>query len=182
MDNNIMNWDDVLDNDGQEFIVLPEGDYVFTVTSFERGQFPGGPKIPPCPKATLMLTVDCAESGVAMARVDLMLYRTVEWKIAAFFRCIGLKKHGEKAAMDWSKVVGARGKAHFKPREYTTRDGEIRTVNDVVRFIDFEPSVRMTPVQTNELPWQGGFPVAPLTPSAESTLGSNERNMRNGEY
>jgi len=182
MDNNIMNWDDVLDNDGQEFIVLPEGDYVFTVTSFERGQFPGGPKIPPCPKATLMLTVDCAESGVAMARVDLMLYRTVEWKIAAFFRCIGLKKHGEKAAMDWSRVVGARGKAHFRPREYTTRDGEIRTVNDVVRFIDFEPSVRMTPVQTDELPW-GGFPVAPpCPPSAESALGNAESRMRNGGY
>ena len=182
MDNNIMNWDDVLDNDGQEFIVLPEGDYVFTVTHFERGQFPGGPKIPPCPKASLTLTVD-REEGVATARVDLMLYRTVEWKIAAFFRSIGQKKHGEKAVMDWSKVVGARGKAHFKPREYTTRDGEIRTVNDVVRFIDFEPGVMMTPVQVNDLPWEGGLSGRPpMPPSAASSLDNAGNNMRNGGY
>ena len=108
---------------------------------------------------------------MATARVDLMLYRTVEWKIAAFFRSIGQKKHGEKAVMDWSKVVGARGKAHFKPREYTTRDGEIRTVNDVVRFIDFEPGVMMTPVQTNELPWEGGLSGRPpMPPSAGGNL------------
>ena len=41
MDPNVMGWDDVLENDGQEFITLPEGDYTFTVTAFERGQFPG---------------------------------------------------------------------------------------------------------------------------------------------
>ena len=50
MDPNVMGWDDVLENDGQEFITLPEGDYTFTVTAFERGQFPGGPTIPPCPR------------------------------------------------------------------------------------------------------------------------------------
>ena len=94
MDNNIMNWDDVIENDGQEYILLPEGDYNYRVTNFERGQFPGGPKIPPCPKASLTLTVD-TEQGTATARVDLLLYRTVEWKMAAFFRSIGQKKHGE---------------------------------------------------------------------------------------
>ena len=31
LDNNIMNWDDTIENDGQEFVVLPEGDYTFTV-------------------------------------------------------------------------------------------------------------------------------------------------------
>ena len=36
-DPNVMGWDDVLENDGQEFIVLPEGDYTYTVTGFERG-------------------------------------------------------------------------------------------------------------------------------------------------
>ena len=36
LDNNIMNWDDTIENDGQEFVVLPEGDYTFTVTNFER--------------------------------------------------------------------------------------------------------------------------------------------------
>ena len=134
MDNNIMNWDDVIENDGQEYILLPEGDYSYRVTGFERGQFPGGPKFPPCPKASLTLTVD-TEQGTATARVDLLLYRTVEWKMAAFFRSIGQKKHGEKVVMNWNGIVGARGRAHIKPRTYT-KDGEERQVNDVDRFFD----------------------------------------------
>ena len=56
LDNNIMNWDDTIENDGQEFVVLPEGDYTFTVTNFERGRFPGSTKIPPCNKATLTIS------------------------------------------------------------------------------------------------------------------------------
>ena len=156
LDNNIMDWGDTIENDGQEFIILPEGDYTFTVTNFERGRFPGSTKIPACNKATLTIQID-NDKGSATARFDLILYRTLEWKIAAFFRCIGQKKHGEKVAMDWNKVVGARGKAHIKPRSYT-KDGEERQVNDVERFLDYEPSVAFTPVKDEELPWgNGGF-------------------------
>ena len=156
MDPNVMGWDDVLENDGQEFVILPEGDYTFTVTNFERGRFPGSAKIPPCNKATLTISID-NDKGSATARFDLILYRTLEWKIASFFRCIGQKKHGEKVAMDWNKVVGARGKAHIKPRSYT-KDGGERWVNDVDRFLDYEPSVAFTPVSNEELPWgNGGF-------------------------
>ena len=39
-----MDWDDAIENDGQEFIILPEGDYNFTVTDFERGRFPAPPR------------------------------------------------------------------------------------------------------------------------------------------
>lgn len=156
-DNNIMSWDDVLENDGQEFVVLPEGDYTFTVSNFERGSFPGGAKIPACPKATITLSID-NDQGAATARIDLLLYRTLEWKIAAFFRSIGQKKHGEKAVMNWNKVIGARGRAHFKPRDYTARNGETRQANDVDHFIDYDPSVAFTPVNDADLPWgNGGF-------------------------
>ena len=153
-DPNVMSWDDVLENDGQEFIVLPEGDYTYTVTGLERGQFPGGPKIPPCPKATITLTID-NDQGAATARVDLLLYRTVEWKISAFFRSIGRKKQGEKITMNWNQVLNARGRAHFRPREYQ-KDGQTHQVNDVVRFFDFDPSCAMTPVKTDDLPWGNG--------------------------
>ena len=157
IDNNIMGWDDVIENDGQEFVVLPEGDYTFTVSNFERGRFPGSAKIPPCNKATLTLNID-NDQGVATARVDLILYRTLEWKIASFFRCIGQKKHGEKVVMDWNKVVGARGKAHFKPRDYTDKNGVARQTNDVDRFLDYDPAVAFTEVKDADLPWgNGGF-------------------------
>ena len=156
LDKNIMDWGDTIESDGQEFVILPEGDYTFTVTNFERGRFPGSAKIPACNKATLTIQID-NDKGSATARFDLILYRTLEWKIASFFRCIGQKKHGEKVAMDWNKVVGARGKAHIKPRSYT-KDGEERQVNDVDRFLDYDPSVAFTPVNDADLPWgNGGF-------------------------
>lgn len=55
--NMCMGWDDQIENDGQEFIILPEGGYNFTVTEFERGRFPGSAKIPACNKVTLTLEV-----------------------------------------------------------------------------------------------------------------------------
>ena len=132
-----MDWDDAIENDGQEFIILPEGDYNFTVTDFERGRFPGSAKMSPCNTATLTLQVK-TEDGIASIRTDLILNRVVEFRISAFFRCIGQKKHGERLVMDWNKVVGSRGRAHFKPRTYTDRDGNERQANDVDRFYDYD--------------------------------------------
>ncbi len=135
--NMFLDWDDAIESDGQEFITLKEGDYIFTVTDFERGRFPGGAKIPACNKAALTLQVKTSE-GVATIRTDLLLYKTMEWKLSSFFRCIGQKKHGERVTMDWNRVVGSRGRAHFKPRTYTDRDGNERQANDVERFYDWE--------------------------------------------
>lgn len=155
-DNMIMDWDDVIENDGQEFVILPEGDYTFTVTNFERGRFPGSAKLPACNKATISINID-NDKGVATARFDLILYRTLEWKIASFFRCIGQKKHGEKVSMNWNGIVGARGKAHIKPRTYI-KDGEERQINDVERFYDYEEATGFAPVNDPEVPWgNGGF-------------------------
>ena len=133
----VMDWNDTIENDGQEFVILEEGDYNFTVTGFERGRFPGGPKVPACNKAALTLQVKTDE-GIAVIRTDLLLYRSLEWRISAFFRCIGQKKHGERLVMDWNRVVGSQGRAHFKPRTYTDRDGNERQTNDIDRFYDWD--------------------------------------------
>lgn len=133
-----MGWNDVLENDGQEFVLLPEGEYNFTVTNFERGRFTGGAKIPACNKATITVQVT-TDDGLAVVKFDLFLYRTVEWRLSAFFRCIGQKKSGEKVVMDWNKVIGANGRAYFKQRTYINSNGEERTVNDLANFIDYDP-------------------------------------------
>ena len=135
--NMVMDWNDTIENDGQEFVILEEGDSNVTVTGFERGRFPGGPKVPACNKAALTLQVKTDE-GIAVIRTDLLLYRSLEWRISAFFRCIGQKKHGERLVMDWNRVVGSQGRAHFKPRTYTDRDGNERQANDVDRFYDWD--------------------------------------------
>lgn len=106
--NAAMDWDDAIENDGREFIILPEGDYNFTVTGFERGRFPGSAKMSACNKAALTLQVQ-TDNGVAIIHTDLILNRLLEWKISAFFRCIGQKKHCERLVMDWNRVTGSRG-------------------------------------------------------------------------
>ena len=131
--NAVMDWNDVIEDDGQEFVLLEEGDYNFKVTNFERGHFPGSAKLPACNKATLTLEVDTREH-------DLLLCRNLEWRISSFFRCIGQKKHGERLVMDWNKVVGSQGRARFKVRNYTNRDGEQRQTNDLDRFYDYDPA------------------------------------------
>ena len=136
--NMLMDWNDTIESDGQEFVLLEEGEYNFTVTGFERGRFTGGQKIPACNKATISVQVK-TQDGIAIIKFDLLLYRTLEWRISSFFRCIGQKKSGEKLVMDWNKVVGSRGRAHFKQRTYTNNQGEECTVNDIDRFIDYNP-------------------------------------------
>jgi hypothetical protein len=136
--NMVMDWNDSIENDGQEFVLLPEGDYNFTITNFERGRFPGGQKVPACNKAGITIQIE-TNVGIAIVKFDLLLYRSLEWRISSFFRCIGQKKSGEKLVMNWNTVVGSKGRAHIKQRVYTNNYGEDKTVNDLDRFIDFKP-------------------------------------------
>ena len=152
-----MDWNDAIESDGQEFVVLEEGDYNFEVTGFERGRFPGGQKIPACNKAALTLQVK-TENGVAICRTDLLLYRSLEWRLSAFFRCIGQKRPGERLVMDWNTVIGSRGRAHFKPRPYTDRDDNDRVANEVDRFYDWDEKYfpvtgEFTDVTDSDLPF-----------------------------
>ena len=145
----LMNWDDAIETDGQEYILLPEGEYNFKVTNFERGRFVGSAKIPQCNKATITIQIE-AKEGTTSVKFDLILYRTLEWRISAFFRCIGQKKHGEKLTMDWGKVVGSKGRAYIKQRSYTNQNGEEKFINDVDRFIDYNEDF------FDDLPFQEG--------------------------
>ena len=150
--NMMMDWNDSIENDGQEFVLLPEGDYNFVVTNFERGRFPGGAKVPACNKASITVQVNASE-GVSIIKFDLLLYRTLEWRISAFFRSIGQKKHGEKLTMDWNKVIGSKGRAHFKQRTYVNQSGEEKTINDIDRFIDYDPTFFMVEISNDDLPF-----------------------------
>jgi len=160
-----LGWDDEITSDSGGFVLLEEGDYDFTVTAFERGRFPGSQKLPACSKATLTLAVETA-AGTASIRHDLILYSTLEWKISEFFRAIGQKKHGEPLRPRWGEVVGSRGRAHFKPRTYTKKDGTEGKANDVDRFYDFDEEAARTAPQWKQetvtgsrqpaTPWDAG--------------------------
>ena len=136
--NSALNWDSWIEDDDGAFVVMDEGDYNFAVYDMTRGRFPGSSKIQPCPKATITLGVNY-NGSVVTVKTDLILNKALEWKISSFFRSIGQKKHGERMQMNWDKIIGEYGRAHFKPRTYTDKDGNERKANDVDYFIDHDP-------------------------------------------
>lgn len=138
-----LGWDDEISNDSGSFVLLEEGDYEFVVTAFERARFPGSAKIPPCNKAVLTLAVESVQ-GTASVKYDLILYSTLEWKLSEFFRAIGQKKHGEPLCPRWNELVGSRGRARFKTRTYTKKDGSEGKTNDVEKFYDYDPAAMST--------------------------------------
>ena len=66
MDNNTVDrelgWDEEI-NKESEFTLLPEGDYNFSIVSFERGRHQGSAKLPPCNKAIVKIKIDGGELG-----------------------------------------------------------------------------------------------------------------------
>ena len=127
-----LSWDDEIEKDS-EFILLPEGDYTFTVTQFERARFDGSEKLTPCPMAIVHLAID-NEQGNVTVQHRLMLHSKLEGMLSAFFSSIGLKKKGEKLKMDWTKVPGSSGRCKLGIRNWTNANGEPMQSNEVKRF------------------------------------------------
>ncbi|RKM55435.1 hypothetical protein D6855_16000 [Butyrivibrio sp. CB08] len=156
LNNEALDWDGVLENDGSEFIVLPEGDYIFEVTNMERGSFPGSEKMCACAKATLTLKITDAEHGTVNVFDDLILHKKMEWKLSQFFRAIGMKKKGERLVMDWNKVVGSSGRVHIIVNKYTAKDGSQRENNKVSKYYDYDGDAMFMTVpegSADELPF-----------------------------
>jgi hypothetical protein len=56
--------------------------------------------------------------------------------------------------MNWDKVTGSRGRAHFKPRPFTGKNGNELQANDVERFYDYDEKLMTTqPVADPGNPW-----------------------------
>ena len=147
--NQVLDWDGVLENDGSDFTVLPEGDYAFEVTDFERGSFPGSEKMCACNKATLTLRIE-AEQGTANVFDDLILHKRMEWKLSQFFRAIGQKKKGERVTMNWNAVIGARGRAHIIVNKYTDKNGQEKENNKVGKYLEYDESLSRKPAGVDD--------------------------------
>ena len=132
-----LGWDDQIEKDGSDFIVLPEGDYDFVVTEFERGRHPGSEKLPPCNKAVVHLRFETPE-GVTIVKHPLFLHTITEGMLCAFFVGIGQRKRGERATMNWNAVVGSTGRAKLVIQNWTNDKGEVIPMNKVKKF--YEPA------------------------------------------
>lgn len=161
-----LDWDSEIEQDSNQFVLLPEGDYPFTVTGFERGTYDGGKKIPACKKADLSLNFDGGALGTTTVRHTLFLHSVVEGLLSSFFMGIGQKKKGERVTMNWGAVIGGSGRAHLGIRTYTKKDGSEGKANEVKYFIDPEEAPTVS--------------HAPSTPATPPTLPSG--NYQAGKF
>jgi hypothetical protein len=102
-------WDEAVEKGG-DYITLPEGEYDFTVESFERGRYEGNEKVPPCNRALLKLRIESPQ-GTAYVNESLLLYDKMQWKLAEFFMSLGVPEVDGKVRMNWQSVPQATGRA-----------------------------------------------------------------------
>lgn len=138
-----LGWEDQIEKDSPEFVILPEGDYDFEVVNFERARHGGSDKLPPCNKAIIHIRIEGPE-GVSTIKHNLFLHSITEGMLCAFFTAIGQRKKGERVTMNWSKVIGAKGRAKVGVREWTNDEGRKMSVNEIKRF--YEPEEKAQPV------------------------------------
>lgn len=131
-----LGWDDSIENDSPDFVLLPEGEYEFTVIDFERSRFSGSAKLPPCNMAVLKLQIDAPE-GTTVIKHNLYLHTKTEGLLCSFFTSIGQRKHGDRMKMDWAKVKGAKGRCKLEIHSWVSeKSGETLQSNQVKRFIE----------------------------------------------
>jgi hypothetical protein len=131
-----LGWDDEIQNDSPDFVVLPEGDYNFEVVEFERARHPGSDKLPPCNKAVVHIKIEGKE-GVSIIKHNLFLHSITEGMLCAFFTGIGQRKKGEKITMNWNRVVGSTGRAKVGIRKWINDSGQELVFNEIKKF--YEP-------------------------------------------
>ncbi|MCM1024681.1 MAG: hypothetical protein NC395_11595 [Prevotella sp.] len=155
MENNCtFDWNDEI-NAENAFALLPEGDYEFAVTKFERGIQEQTDKLPRCNKAVVTLAVFGGNDEITLTE-NFPLCSKVEWKISSLFLSVGMKKHGEPLHMDWNGLIGKRGRCRIVTEPYNGKD-----YNKIKKFYAYDedadvikPSSAKPPVRNNG--WQAG--------------------------
>lgn len=161
MENNYTyDWDSEINNESSDFVLLPEGDYDFTVEKFERGTFDGSDKLPACKKAIVTFTIWGAEDKISVTE-NFPLCSKLEWKLSSLFLSVGMKKHGEPLRMNWTGLVGQKGRCHVFTEPSKNSD---KLFNKIKKFYAYDEDVQTIkpasqPVQyntTSSSGWQAG--------------------------
>ena len=128
-----LSWDDQIELDSQEFILLEEGDYDFKIEKYERARSQGSGKLPVCNMAIVFFTIESAKGNTTVTE-NYILHSSLEWKLSELFAAIGLKKKGERISMNWSQIPGAFGRANIIVDTYQNKDGEERKINRIKKL------------------------------------------------
>lgn len=106
-----MDWDTPIDDKPARELLL-EGDYDFMIDHFDRAQFDGGKKIPPCSMAVVFFNISAPGGGETQIRENFILHQSLMWKISQLFISVGLMREKEKGYVpEWGKLPGLTGRA-----------------------------------------------------------------------
>lgn len=147
--NEFLNWGEGFIAQENEFVLLDEGVYAFTVTKMDKKVYSGNStKIPNgCPYAELNIQVQ-SQKGTANIRERLYLLKSMQWKLTQFFAGIGQPVvTGQAFNPNWNAVVGSTGRAEIAQHSYTNQNGDNRTNNQIQRYLkptDPTPAVNAT--------------------------------------
>ena len=133
-----LGWDDSIQEDSKEFIVLPEGDYEFTIESFERGRSKGQGKLPPCNMAIVTFIIHNPHGEDISVNENYLLHSSMEWKLSELFSSVGLKQKGEQIRMNWGALPGSKGRCSLIIHKYD-KNGEERKINRIKSLYPYEP-------------------------------------------
>lgn len=157
--NGVLGWDDEIKEESS-YVLLPEGDYRFTIKKFDKGRYDGGEKIPACPKAIVTFTVYAPDGRSTDLQENFLLHNKMEWKLSEFFASVGLKKKNEPVRMAWTpELIGKSGICKIVVHNYK-KDGEDRQTNRIDKLYPSydQPSMPPPAQQYQQTqPWQQGW-------------------------
>lgn len=123
--------DEISDGEGNDIVLFEPGNYQFTVKSYERGKTKES--------GNNMVTVELeVTDGKKKSTIKdwIVLTNKTMWKIASFFRSIGLKKRGENIKMNWKESVGKSGMCTLSQDEKISKAGNSYKVNSIYSYLD----------------------------------------------
>jgi len=108
-----LDWDSTIENDEQQaFVLVPEGDYNFTVDHIDRTYVGNeSEKYAGAKMATVYMNIQVPGQDDVQIRENFILHSNFAWKIGSLLVSVGLKKKGEPISGNyWSRLPGTRGR------------------------------------------------------------------------
>ena len=129
-----LDWDSTIEKDEQQFTLVPEGDYNFTVDHIER-TFVGSEsqKYAGAKMATVYLVIQVPDQEPVEIRESFILHSNFAWKIGSLLVSVGLKKKGEPISGNyWSRLPGTHGRC--KIIQNASKNNPERKFNNIATF------------------------------------------------
>ena len=110
-----LDWDSTIDQDDQQYTVIPEGDYEFVVDHIDKS-FVGdnSEKYAGAKMATVYMNIAVPGMEPVSLRENFILHSNFAWKIGSLLVSTGIKKKGEPITGNyWQKLPGMRGRCQI---------------------------------------------------------------------